>query len=399
MTTQRKKGVPNKSERPDSYAIPAIELAMWRFVVLVLRFFRRLVLRPRLLFFLLLALLELLLLLVMFLFELLQLFLLAFLGLLLRALIFLLLLNFLLLLHLLLFDLLPFLVLLLAQSVQLLLVFLIELRIDRRRYRGPRCRRAIAIGFWIRRIAATGFHVVIGNGRRTIRIGSRLRRTILLYRWIGLILWRRHVRPVRVDVCVLRSHRLRGRRDVDVRARNFGLNLARLRNTDGSAAIRLNGRLLLRKRCGRRRRRVLCHDGPAGQCCRRLHRCSSAGTEHAALLRDNAGASRCNASRKVAFVDAHHVVVHRLRGCKRGLRRRCDGVVNVLILVRNVRHVHSLVHVNVVVDVRDLRAIDNRRIRNVHVLHVRRADVIRRAIDVTWSKREPRHANGWRSAD
>src|SRR5262249_60870334 len=88
-----------------------------------------------------------------------------------------------------------------------------------------------------------------------------------------------------------------------------------------------------------------------------------------------------------------------LRRSERSLRSRRHGVVDVLVVVSNVGHVHGLVDVNIVVDVCDLRAIDNYRVRNVYTFNVAFAYVIRRAVDVTRPKREPRNSNGRGSAD
>src|SRR5262249_41552611 len=65
----------------------------------------------------------------------------------------------------------------------------------------------------------------------------------------------------------------------------------------------------------------------------------------------------------------------------------------------NVGHVHGLVYVDVVVDVCDLRAIHDDRVRHVHAFDVAFADVIGRAVNVARTEREPRHSNGWRATD
>ena len=76
-----------------------------------------------------------------------------------------------------------------------------------------------------------------------------------------------------------------------------------------------------------------------------------------------------------------------------------NGVHLRPVLISNVRDVRRLVHINVVVDVGHLHAVDDGGVRDVHVGHVPLADVVRRAIHVTRSQREPRHACGRATSD
>ena len=79
------------------------------------------------------------------------------------------------------------------------------------------------------------------------------------------------------------------------------------------------------------------------------------------------------------------------------------GSGHVLVLIGDVRHVHGLVHVNVVVDIGDLRFVDDGGVRDVDVGHICLAYAVRRAIHVTRSQGEPRNtcrraANGHSNA-
>lgn len=75
--------------------------------------------------------------------------------------------------------------------------------------------------------------------------------------------------------------------------------------------------------------------------------------------------------------------------------RSCrDGVVGTLVLISDIGDVHrSFIDVDVVIDVRDLCAIDDPGVGNIDAFDVPFADVIRRRINVTRAEREPRHSN------
>src|SRR5215475_7454569 len=315
--------------------------------------------------------------------------------------IFIFLLEFLLLLHLLLLDFLPFAILLLAKVFKLLLVLLFELRI----HLGALRRRPVVVPVRIALIAAVTLNVVIGNRLRPIRI-PLLRRTILLnlillialYRLIHLILLVLAIFNS-IPVIVLRLHLARGGRDANILPCRLSLHLTFFIDADWPSAIRLNRLLLARKRYRRRRRCRLGHNRPVGESSVWSYASFRAGAQHAALLRDNGWTCRCHRSCcNFPLVHADHVASNRLSGGKRRLRSGGYRVVDMLVLVGDVRDVHRFVHVNVVVDVCDLRAIHDDGVRNVHAFDVSLADAIGRAIYVTRAQREPCHTNGRRSA-
>lgn len=323
-----------------------------RFVLRLFLWLRRFVLLPRLLVFLLLFLFEFLLLLVVALFQLLQLFLLTFLCLLLGtlsvlliALPILLFLDLLLLLHLLLFDSLPLTILLLAQVFDFLLVLLIQLWVHGRSHLLARRRRPVVVTARVR-IVPTVVPVVVpiaiilaravlanrivGDGRRAIRVVLHRRRLIRPVRGIALVARIRVrrgirlvglIRPIfdRVAAIVLRHDFSRRRSDANVRARVLRFHLALLRDADGAPSIRLNGLLLPCERHRRGRRRRLGNNRTRGELSSRADSGFAACSQNAALLRHNGGAGRCDASRDVTLVDAHHVAMNWLRGSEIGL--------------------------------------------------------------------------------
>jgi len=276
---------------------------------------------------------------------------------------------FLLLLHLLLLDSLPFAVLLLAEVFEFLLVLLFELRI----HVALRTRRTIVVSIGIAPIAAVRLNVVVGDRLWPVRIVSLLRRTILL---VCLILLNRLVRVHRIHLIglvlaildcipaiVLRWHLTRRRRNTHIRPRGLRLHLARFDHTNGPSAICLNGLLLPHKRhrCGRRSR--LRDNRAAREVSSWPYASFRACSQNAALLRHNSRTCRCNWRRSdFPRIHAHHVASDWLRGCERCVRSGGHGVINVLVLVSNVGDVHRFIHVDVVVDVRDLRAINDDRV-------------------------------------
>ena len=384
---------PKKNGRGARPVRKSLQLALFsvvRFVRLILFrlvLFRRLVLLCGFLLplsFLLLFLIQFLLLLFVFLFKLLKLLLLFLFELMLFLVGFLLslgvgvLFHSLTLLNLLLFNFLAFLVLFQTQILELLLLFLFDLGIRVASIVCPRRRRPVIVDLGVARIrrgVAWPVRIVLirRNVARLIRItlvrrsvDVSLRRSIRIIRgtlpiWIALL----HIRAVAATVLrgSLRYRRRHLHVSVCVHAtarRNFRLSLADLRNRRGPAAIRLNHLLLLGEGNGSWRRSRLCHDGAVHDCggWGNVRRCT--GAENAALLRRNGRSHRSHRRRSdLALVHADYVVVNRLSGSERLIRGRCHRSVHILVLIRHVCHVHGLVYVNVVVDVSDLRSVDN----------------------------------------
>ena len=68
-------------------------------------------------------------------------------------------------------------------------------------------------------------------------------------------------------------------------------------------------------------------------------------------------------------IDSDDVAIDRLSGNKSLVRDRGDRIGSTLILITNVGYV-GLVDIDVVVDICDLRAIDDRRVRDIDALYV-----------------------------
>src|SRR5262249_8387640 len=119
-----------------------------------------------------------------------------------------------------------------------------------------------------------------------------------------------------------------------------------------SAAILMHDFLLLGEGYWSGRRRCFGHNWPAQHWAWRAHASFRAAINDAALLRRDRWRYRSDWSRRdLLRVHANHVVMNRSCGCKCLVRDRGHGVHLRLVLIRNVRDVHGLVYVNVVVDV------------------------------------------------
>jgi len=391
---------------------------------------RLLLLRLPLLFldFLLLALLHFLLLLIVFAFHLLELLLLALLLLLLVLLVGFLLLEFLVLLDLLLLQLLALLVLLLAQVVCLLLLALLRLRIYRRTRIGRpvieivivvrpvvrlRLRRLIRLIAWpvvIRLLLIVGLSLRRNVLLRRPIIRLRLWRLILLARTIAVLLslCRRLIllaRTVRVGLSLRRlvllirprGHALALRRQLSLPRLLHDANtipglivFADLRNRHGAASVRLHFLQLLIDWRDRRRRRRLGDDRPRHCLCRRANASGGGSTtQNAALLRRHCGGHRRNLRRSYfARINSNHVAANRLRRSKRSLRSSRHISAVLIVDICDVP-----LHVDSVVDVRYLRAIDDGGVIDVDTLNVTRRDAIGRAVDIARAERKPGHAS------
>src|SRR2546429_349786 len=173
-----------------------------------------------------------------------------------------------------------------------------------------------------------------------------------------------------------------------------------LRNRWGPAAIFANDLLLLDEGDRRRRRRHLGHHRTAQDRAWRPYAGFGSGAKDAALLRCNCRGDWSDGCR-CEFLLAHtnQIIVNGLRRNEGLVRNSGYRVGRSLVLIPHIRDVHRLVHVNVVVDVGDLRSVDDGSVRNVDVGDVGLAHAVRRAIDVARSQGEPRHACGWRTAN
>src|SRR6266849_3329446 len=192
--------------------------------------------------------------------------------------------------------------------------------------------------------------------------------------------------------------RCRFRRSCDFHVCARGLRLigANLRHCHRTAAIRLHCFNLLRHWSWRWWWCGFCDYVATSESRRRTSLGWSSGAGKAACLRSNCGSRSDRRGRHFARVHANLISADGLRGGKRGLRSGGDGVIGPLILIGNVGHAHILgvVYVHVVIDIRDLCAVHDRGVRNVHALHVAFAHVIRRRINVARTEWEPRHTGG-----
>src|SRR6266853_1597881 len=190
--------------------------------------------------------------------------------------------------------------------------------------------------------------------------------------------------------------RFRRSGDFHVCARGLRLIGANLRHCHRTAAIRLHCFNLLRHWSWRWWWCGFCDYVATSESRRRTSLGWSSGAGKAACLRSNCGSRSDRRGRHFACVHANLISADGLRSGKRGLRSGGYGVIGPLILIGNVGHVHILgvVYVHVVIDIRDLCAVHDRGVRNVHALYVAFAHVIRRRINVARTEWEPRHTGG-----
>src|SRR5712691_1031895 len=97
-------------------------------------------------------------------------------------------------------------------------------------------------------------------------------------------------------------------------------------------------------------------------------------------------------------INPHYVPGNGPRIHERVVRYHGHAVVYVLIDVGDVIDGRAPVDDHRVVDIRDLRDI-HRRIGDVHVVHVRAADVVSGNVDFAWGEWEPSHTNARREAE
>src|SRR5439155_15046363 len=274
-----------------------------------------------------------------------------------------------------------------------------------------RIRRLVVLNVWWRVVRRRICRVRVSRPR-SIRIALPQVLPIVLTLLVRQICIGRRPLPVRIALLRIRAvvtrilrwtlaHR---RRHLDVGPLDLRifllLDAAHLGDRWRSATVLPNDFLLLGESDRSRRRRHLGHNGPADNRARRSHAGHHACANYAALLRRNRWRHRSNRSRSHFIgIHANHVVVHGSRGNESFMRGGRNGVHLRPVLISNVRDVRRLVHINVVVDVGHLHAVDDGGVRDVHVGHVPLADVVRRAIHVTRSQREPRHAGGHATSD
>ena len=165
--------------------------------------------------------------------------------------------------------------------------------------------------------------------------------------------------------------------------------LLRLRHGEWPAFVGANGLFTLREGYGSRGRRRLCDNGTRLQVRGRLHASGRARAKNRLLLRNHRGSTHGDRSGgNFPLVHLDHVAAHRARGGE--VLRRGGGNRTVNILV----HVGDVIHADVFVDHRGVvivvdHCLVHGGVRNVHVVDVRAADVVRGHEDFARTKRKP----------
>lgn len=238
------------------------------------------------------------------------------------------------LLHLLLFDSLAFLVLSRAHVLQLLLMFLLELRVDVAGIIRARIRRTVVVDppiaaapvpvfrsivwpvrlawriYVARRSLAIALRRVLPHHRRVLR-GGLVRHVYIARRalpiGIALLVWPVVSHILRWSLADRRRHSNVGPLDLRV----FPLDPAHLGDCRRPSAIFPDNFLLLDERCRSRRRRHLGDHWTAHNRTRRSNTRCTATSQHAALLRRYGRSQRSHRSRShFTFIHTDHVAAH-----------------------------------------------------------------------------------------
>src|SRR5579859_1446736 len=180
----------------------------------------------------------------------------------------------------------------------------------------------------------------------------------------------------------------------------FALILIHLRRTRWSC--RMDQRLLIQtparlslpllNRTRRRRRSSHRNHHAADYCSRRPRRSWPARTQHTRANRFRSYHTAHWSRSNFPGIDPHYVLRHGTRIHKRLMRDHRHAIGDMLVHVRDVVDRRVAIHDHCVIDVRDSRDI-HRGVGDVHVVHVRAADMVSRNINFSRSQREPSHAD------
>ena len=157
--------------------------------------------------------------------------------------------------------------------------------------------------------------------------------------------------------------------------------------------MRCQSLLLLCKWHRRRRWRPLCDHLPVHHCWRRRRhtiRGCKLRSQYAVPCRSHRNPRAHSGMSDLARVHGNRCSPHGLGARKGALRNRRHRTPYIPVRVSDIRDVRGLVDDCGVVHVRDLDVID-RRIANVHPVHILPADVVRRHINFPRTQRKPSH--------
>ena len=194
----------------------------------------------------------------------------------------------------------------------------------------------------------------------------------------------------------VRCCRFAGRRLLDHRVRSLSgrwTQLSHFAPRQRLSRMCCQSLLLVCKWHRRRRWRPLRDHRPVHHC---LRRCSHTirgcklRSQYAVPCRSHRNPRAHRGTSNLPRVHSDRCSAHRLRARERALRNRHHRTPHIPVRVSHIRDVRGLVDDCGVVHVRDLDVID-RRIANVHPVHILAADVVRRHINFPRTQRKPSH--------